>query len=1176
MRHVWLFLIVLGLSWSSTAVTLAAARPSRATALPAAVTPTTMVPDGVTDFAVLPPAVTWHTGVPPCFGLPTYLEGLSVMSIYGGVARPLYRQTQGCGAGQVLSNIVADVSHVYWISPAGLVRLPAAASPGTPPELLTSEVVVPGELADGGDRVYVLSGTTDTRMGYVLKSDGDYVPLQALGGQALNLSFDGEYLYFLVGGSLVRALPGGSSSTIAGGVSGYYAEGRKTLCTQVSCFVTSNVFIGQGRNVVRFSNINSATTPVYTSSDSTAVIVGLISDDNKIYLNERRTGSCQPLCTYTYNLIRSARSAPPGGDDGPIYATGNLIGRLALVDEQLYWREHTTPSDGRLLRLATSTEPLSLNLHVSNVVVTQGIQHLSNNVPLIRDRRTFVRVFALSNGLDAAGVTAFLFGSWDGGAEQGPLVPINPAGTRLTVTSSYQQSDINQAFLFELPWEWTHHSNLKLRVELNPYRLPLETSHVDNNYTAGPFSLQSSPRLAVQFVSFGFSLNNTTYFPNLINDVFGNYSWIRRVYPLASTPGGMSDPTAGFRPNHWFVFDAGLGARVNRSAPECNRPPYLILNPDSSIKIDDRQYCASAYTNARLAELRLDNQLEAQLFMYGMIRDLGGNNFPRGQAGGGRVSSGPAAPGWVGFYAGHEIAHTLGRGHPLTGNGQCDLVGGDPFPSYADAKIGPTNDVVEGFDVGDAAFGIPFRVLKASDFTDLMAYCQPQWISDQNYKNLLTAQGTNAAPAQQTTAAPVQGDWLTMSGLIDPETNSATFVRLRRLPGPGNVPPATPGLYALHLRDAGGSLLVAYPLPLSEPLDGPGWLTFDHRVPFVDGTRLVQLVTAAGGQVLAARSVSANPPVIANVTVAGQSGAGNTLLVSWDAVDPDGDALQFDIYYGTGAGSKYRPVQFDVSGSSTVIDRSDLAGSSAAQFTVIASDGVQAAQASSPPFALATRPPAVRILSPADGAHAAYGQLINMSGEAWDAQDGTVAASGLVWRYAGQAIGSGPLLSLSDLPPGENEITLEATNSAGQTAVASVTVFVTEDLMLPGPYLSAGPDSVSWQVEKGETALQTARVTLRNVGGGSLAWQATENTDWLTVGPAEGGDRGELRLTADPVGLSAGMAHEALVELSVFDGDGRSIQTMAIPVRLYVGNLRAPWSPAAERAFRVFLPGIRR
>ena len=134
--------------------------------------------------------------------------------------------------------------------------------------------------------------------------------------------------------------------------------------------------------------------------------------------------------------------------------------------------------------------------------VTQAIQNLTNSVLLIKNKRTFVRVYVKSAGPSVAGVTATLSAPSFGGT---PLQPVNPVGTKLTVRTNPNRNDINQSFLFELPWSWTSNGNLNLHADLNPYKVPLEPNYADNTSSL-TVNFQNSPTLSVEF----FRLNYTS------------------------------------------------------------------------------------------------------------------------------------------------------------------------------------------------------------------------------------------------------------------------------------------------------------------------------------------------------------------------------------------------------------------------------------------------------------------------------------------------------------------------------------------------------------------------------------------------------------------------------------------------------------------------------------------
>lgn len=228
---------------------------------------------------------------------------------------------------------------------------------------------------------------------------------------------------------------------------------------------------------------------------------------------------------------------------------------------------------------------------------------------------------------------------------------------------------------------------------------------------------------------------------------------------------------------------------------------------------------------------------------------------------------------------------------------------------------------------------------------------------------------------------------------------------------------------------------------------------------------------------------------------------------------------------------------------------------------VVASDGVLSAHADSAPFQVALKPPEPRIVSPEDGARIQWGQLLSFIGEADDLQDGGVPARRLFWtrrRGAESApLGSGPLLSVADLPVGTHEVTFTAVNRSGLSASASVTVTVHDDLELPGPTLAAGPLQVGWQVASPAARAVTAQVHIANAGEGSLKWTAAEAAPWLALDRTSGAAPATLVLTADPAGLRSDRVYTAELVLAAPAAGGEPAQAVTIAVSLVVGDPRA-------------------
>jgi hypothetical protein len=383
-----------------------------------------------------------------------------------------------------------------------------------------------------------------------------------------------------------------------------------------------------------------------------------------------------------------------------------------------------------------------------------------------------------------------------------------------------------------------------------------------------------------------------------------------------------------------------------------------------------------------------------------------------------------------------------------------------------------------------------------------------------------------------------------------------------------------PGLYSIQLFDAGNTKLADYPFtPRPATSDAPNWLHFTQVVTYVANTAQVRIVRLADSGVLATQTISAHAPTVSNVALAGAPNpVTGTVTLNWDASDADGDPLTFDIYYSRDGGATMQPVAVGGSGNNTPVDTTHLGGSGTAILRVVANDGVNTGQADSAPFTMANKPPQPQILAPADGAHRHWGQLVNFSGEARDAQDIGVDPSHLAWRDQAGALGTGATLSISDLPVGTDVITLTATDSLNQKASTSITVVVDDDLSLPGPTVSVGPDQFDWAFTSTVSVSQTAGLTLDNVGGGVLNWTATADVPWLKLDVSSGTAPASITLTADPSGLANNAVYNGHVFINVPANGGNPAQQIAVPVSAEVGvDISHPptvlrlYLPVAER-----------
>lgn len=816
------------------------------------------------------------------------------------------------------------------------------------------------------------------------------------------------------------------------------------------------------------------------------------------------------------------------------------------------------------------------HVQITGVEVTQGIQDLANSVMLIGGRRTFVRVYVKSDGPKVPGVTAILSGVGNifcnpgtcppSGSSLVPLVPVNAVGTRITVGPSPKRYNVDDSFLFELPWEWTNYQSLHLHavVSQGPGLLPTQSCRSDVlNAPLYEFE-RGFETLKIQFIRLSYRLPGTFngvtegLHETSFTEQQQSESFIRRTYPLSELLPAPDYP----------MFDGGLGFAVARD-------PFLcVISP-----ANDQSLCARDYIANQLAALQARTGFMGDAdAIYGLIPQVPNDKgvfFTRGSCCTSVVGAGPSdAP----DYAAHEIGHFLGRQHPVEGAARCEHSASDPDYPYFGALIATpfadTANGLAGFDGGDASLLIPrsmFPTLIVGPGTeghyDVMSYCKPGWISDYTYNKLHiclgalhglpgVTPGCGQAGQQRGPGTAQQGDWLAVFGSIS-TAGAADFIA-RRADRNYSPPRSASGTHSIRLIGAGGATLADYPFTPDEVADAaapgssaePG--SFGQVVPFIAGTQEVQIVDAtAGSAVIGEKTVSANAPAVSDVALQGVPDpiTGHVTL-AWTASDADGDSLSYDIFFTRDLGATLQPLLLGISQKSAQVDTTSLAGGSA-QLRVVATDGVQSAFADTSVFTLTNKPPKPRILSPADGAIIHVGQLINIEGTATDPQDGVIAASSLAWSIPGRSLGSGSRLSITDLPAGLNQITLTATNSVGLSATATASVNVKVNVDLPGPTLTAGPMQIGWHLGTGESDLQTAPLQVGNSGGGSLEFTAESSAPWLTLSSTTGTAPAIITLTADPTGFEGGTTTDATVTLT---SAGSPSQVIQIPVTLSVGN----------------------
>lgn len=209
----------------------------------------------------------------------------------------------------------------------------------------------------------------------------------------------------------------------------------------------------------------------------------------------------------------------------------------------------------------------------------------------------------------------------------------------------------------------------------------------------------------------------------------------------------------------------------------------------------------------------------------------------------------------------------------------------------------------------------------------------------------------------------------------------------------------------------------------------------------------VELVLAADGTVLAQKTRTANPPVIAFINPTGGAPLVDDLVVTWSGSDLDGDTPHYILRYSWDGGQSYVTLA-DTEDTSFTLDTDVLPGSDAgmAILKLSASDGLNTVETELTNLTLDDKkPPTVFINSPATGQTPLVGSPVILSASANDPEDGTLNPTNIVWTsdLVG-LLGSGPVLTVSTLPLGVQAITVTATDSDGMQSLDLVNIEVIE------------------------------------------------------------------------------------------------------------------------------------
>ena len=181
--------------------------------------------------------------------------------------------------------------------------------------------------------------------------------------------------------------------------------------------------------------------------------------------------------------------------------------------------------------------------------------------------------------------------------------------------------------------------------------------------------------------------------------------------------------------------------------------------------------------------------------------------------------------------------------------------------------------------------------------------------------------------------------------------------------------------------------------------------------------------------------------------------------------------------------------------------------------------------------------PSAQINSPTGGSEFVEGDAVTFRGSASDPEDGTLSGSSLVWTSTQDGeLGTGTLLSRSDLSVGAHTIALKATDSDGSTGTAQVSITIAAN-QPPVVTISTPADGAVY-VDGDEVTLTGSATDPEDgtLSGSSLVWSSSRHGD---LGTGTALSRSDLSVGDHTITLTAtdtkGSEGTAQVSVTIVD-----------------------------------------
>ncbi len=768
------------------------------------------------------------------------------------------------------------------------------------------------------------------------------------------------------------------------------------------------------------------------------------------------------------------------------------------------------PNPGHLLATTTTSlpttyvppEPLAnASLAITAVEVTQGMQNLANEMPLVVGRRTVARVLVETDGDDAlvrgrAGLfrNGALVASLD--ADNQPVHATAEGSDRIDLDSTLQ---------FTLPAAWTTAGDATLWFfvyEVSAQHTLDNDDDPSDNFMSVTTHFHPSAPLQVVLAPVHLHTNFDPTMPEVTWDPMDNLDdtveilqGSMRYLPISSIDAHIW-PTEVMPANHLIANEFDLAEQDEDDAGLASEPHVQIVQMrDGSTYFDDHRWYGTLPTGITFS---LWSTSAEKVVNWGGLASSGVSI--------GRMSTET----WAGspwrirgsLLIGHELGHNYGLGHVDCKGTEAD--GGDvdaDFPTPApDCSIAPVDPGGwYGLDVyGPVIASSGHYTVISNDPTvsapnrgwPLMGYEKPEWLDPYAYCRVLpqfqvpcsayppsASSGAPGSAQPQSIGAGQSGDVggshhagkgdhkgeielmsVSWAAVVDPAAGTGSLRLVKDepdVPGPATEPRR--GEVLIEVLDAAGSVLgtanaggdLRLPHELMETGETAA-VVVNGRIGVASAPAAVRLLV--NGVEVDRVVASPTPPEVALATLEGPSLADGQ-LVSWTAADADGDPVTVDVGFSPDGGDHWVALATGVAGTSVQIAPGLLPATVDGVLRVRAHDGFHTTLATIGGLSVADQPPSPpMILAPLDGAQVRPFQSFTVEAQAADATDRTVRTFSVASDVVG-ALGSTSdgRVDVSGLPAGRHVLTVTAVDSHGGTSEGTVEVDVAGDDLIGDP-----------------------------------------------------------------------------------------------------------------------------